>query len=96
MVLSRTVQLSALTVLVGLPIGVELAGFLGALMPSRWSGSAKVIWRDLYDNYHGRLKAEPTVGADEVPAFQAPREMEPAAPRDGQTSRPRSHNAGGG
>jgi predicted PurR-regulated permease PerM len=86
MVLSRTVQLSALTVLVGLLIGVELAGFLGALMAIPVVGVCKVIWRDLYDNYHGRLKAEPTVGTDEVPASKAPREMEPAAPSDGQTS----------
>jgi hypothetical protein len=54
----------------------------------------KVIWRDLYDNYHGRLKAEPTVGTDEVPASQAPREMEPAAPGDGRASGSRSRQRG--
>jgi hypothetical protein len=94
LVLSRTVQLSALTVLVGLLIGVELAGFLGALMAIPVVGVCKVIWRDLYDNYHGRLKAEPTVGTDEVPASEAPHEMEPAAPGDGRASRSRSRQPG--
>ena len=86
MVLARTVELSALTVLVGLLVGVELAGILGGLLAIPVTGVAKVIWRDLYDNYHGALKAEPTVGVDEVPASEAPREMEPAEPSDGETA----------
>jgi predicted PurR-regulated permease PerM len=86
LVLSRTVQLSALVVLIGLLIGVELAGFLGALLAIPVTGVAKVIWRDLYDNYHGRLKPEPTVGTDEIPASEAPREMEPGEPGDGEAA----------
>jgi predicted PurR-regulated permease PerM len=80
MVLSRTVELTALTVLMGLLLGVELAGFLGALLAIPLIGVGKVVWRDLYDHYHGRLKFEPTLGTDEVPASQAPPEMEPAEP----------------
>jgi predicted PurR-regulated permease PerM len=86
MVLSRTVELSALTVLVGLLVGVELAGFLGALLAIPVIGVGKVVWRDLYDHYHGGLKPEPTVGTEEVPALEAPREMEPAEPGDGEAS----------
>ncbi len=68
-------------------IGVELAGFLGALLAIPVTGVAKVIWRDFYDNYHGRLKAEPTAGAGEIPASEAPREMEPAEPSgDGEAA----------
>ena len=78
MILSRTVQLAALTVLVSLLIGVELAGFLGALLAIPVAGVIKVIGRDLYDGYRGELKEEPTVGEDEVPASEAGREMEPA------------------
>jgi hypothetical protein len=80
MVLSRTVELSALAVLVGLLVGVELAGFLGALPAIPVIGVAKVVWRDLYDHHHGRLKPEPTVGSDQVPASEAPPEREPAEP----------------
>jgi predicted PurR-regulated permease PerM len=67
-IMSRTVQLSALTVLVSVLLGVELLGFLGALLAIPVAGIIHVISRDLYDGYRGRLKTEPTVGADEIPA----------------------------
>jgi hypothetical protein len=35
-----------------------------------------VIGRDLYDGYRGRLKPEPTTGADEIPVSQ-PLPLEP-------------------
>jgi hypothetical protein len=54
-IMSRTVQLSALTVLVSILIGVELFGFLGALLAIPVAGVLHVIGRDLYDSYRGRL-----------------------------------------
>jgi hypothetical protein len=83
-------------VLVGLLIGVELAGFLGALMAIPVVGVGKVIWRDLYDNYHGRLKAEPTVGTDEIPASQAPARWSPPPPATAGPSTRRAGCVGGG
>jgi hypothetical protein len=74
--MSRTVQLSALTVLVSILIGVELFGFLGALLAIPVAGVLHVIGRDLYDSYQGRLKPEPTTGTDEIPVSQ-PRPPEP-------------------
>jgi hypothetical protein len=74
--MSRTVELSALTVLVSILIGVELFGFLGALLAIPVAGVLHVIGRDLYDGYRGRLKPEPTTGTDEVPVSQR-RPLEP-------------------
>jgi predicted PurR-regulated permease PerM len=76
-IMSRTVRLSALTVLVSILIGVELLGFLGALLAIPVAGIIQVIGRDLYDGYRGRLKPEPTIGADEIPASS------PRAPTEG-------------
>jgi predicted PurR-regulated permease PerM len=67
-IMSRTVELSALTVLVSILLGVELLGFLGALLAIPVAGIVNVIARDLYDGYRGRLKPEPTIGGDEIPA----------------------------
>jgi hypothetical protein len=61
------VELSALTVLVSILIGVELFGFLGALLAIPVAGVLQVIGRDLYDSYRGRLKPEPTTGTDQIP-----------------------------
>jgi predicted PurR-regulated permease PerM len=66
-IMSRTVQLNALAVLVSVLIGVELFGFLGALLAIPVAGVISVISRDLYDSYRGRPKPEPTIGQDEVP-----------------------------
>jgi hypothetical protein len=66
-IMSRTVQLSALTVTIAILLGVELLGFLGALLAIPVAGILHVIGRDLYDGYRGRLKPEPTIGEDEVP-----------------------------
>jgi predicted PurR-regulated permease PerM len=71
-IMSRTVELSALTVLVSILIGVELFGFLGALLAIPVAGVLHVIGRDLYDGYHGRLKPDPTIGTDEIPVPQPP------------------------
>jgi predicted PurR-regulated permease PerM len=65
-IMSRTVKLNPLAVLVSVLIGVELYGFLGALLAIPVAGVIQVVARDIYDQNRGRLKAEPTVGADEV------------------------------
>jgi predicted PurR-regulated permease PerM len=83
LIMSRTVQLSALAVLVSVLIGVELFGFLGALLAIPVAGVLSVISRDLYDSYRGRAKSEPTIGQDQIPASS------PDAPdRDDQNPRP--------
>jgi predicted PurR-regulated permease PerM len=66
-IMSRTVQLSALTVTIAILLGVELLGFLGALLAIPVAGIVAVIGRDLYDGYRGRLKPEPTIGQEKVP-----------------------------
>jgi len=57
-ILSCTVQLSALTVTIAIFLGVELLGFLGALLAIPVAGILHVIGRDLYDGYRGQLKTE--------------------------------------
>jgi predicted PurR-regulated permease PerM len=82
-IMARTVELSALTVLVSILIGIELFGFLGALLAIPVAGILHVIGRDLYDGYRGRLKPDPTTGTDEIPVSQ-PQPLEPGEqpPRD--------------
>ena len=70
-VMSRTVNVNPLGVLVSVLIAVELFGLLGALLAIPGAGVIQVIVRDVYDERRGRLKPEPTVGADEVPATLA-------------------------
>ena len=83
LIMSHTVQLSPLTVLVSILIGVELFGFLGALLAIPVAGVLHVIGRDLYDSYQGRPKSEPTIGQDQIPVSS------PDAPdRDDQDPRP--------
>ena len=87
LIMSRTVQLSALTVLVSVLIGVELFGFLGALLAIPVAGVLHVIGRDLYNGYQGRPKSEPTIGQDQIPVSS------PDAPdRDDQQPRPVGHH----
>ncbi len=66
-IMSRTVSLNPLAVLVSVLVGVELFGFLGALLAIPAAGILQVLVRNLYDEGAGRLKLEPTVGADETP-----------------------------
>lgn len=66
-VMSKTVNLSPLTVLVSVLIGVQLFGVVGALLAIPVAGVITVVARDLYDEHRGRLKEEPTIGVDEVP-----------------------------
>jgi predicted PurR-regulated permease PerM len=73
-IMARTVKLNPLAVLVSVLMGVELFGFLGALLAIPAGGIIQVIARDIYDENLGRFKAEPTVGADEIPMSEAPNE----------------------
>jgi predicted PurR-regulated permease PerM len=71
-IMSRTVDLNPLAVLVSVLVGVELFGLLGALLAIPVAGVIQVVVRDLWDERQGRLKPEPTVGADETPISMAP------------------------
>jgi predicted PurR-regulated permease PerM len=66
-IMSRTVALNPLAVLVSELIGVDLFGFLGALLAIPVAGVIQVIGRDIYDTQRGEIKDEPTVGEDEIP-----------------------------
>jgi len=66
-IMSRTVQINQLFVLVSVLAGVELFGFLGALLAIPAAGVIQVVIRDSWDHRRGRLKPEPTIGADEIP-----------------------------
>ena len=69
-VMSRTVDVNPLTVLVSVLLGVELFGFLGALLAIPVAGILQVVVRNLYDERLGGLKPVPTIGADEVPVTE--------------------------
>ena len=69
-IMARTVQVNPLTVLIAVLAGVELFGFLGALLAIPVAGVLQVVARNIYDERLGRFKTEPTVGADEVPVSE--------------------------
>jgi predicted PurR-regulated permease PerM len=71
-VMSRTVRLSPLLVLLSALVGVELAGFVGALLAIPAAGAVQVVIRDVWDDRQQRLKAVPTVGVDETPITGIP------------------------
>ena len=71
-VMSRTVNLNPLGVLLSVLVGVELAGFVGALLAIPAAGAIQVVIRDLWDERQQRLKAVPTVGVDETPITGIP------------------------
>ena len=66
-VMSRTVNLNPLGVLLSVLVGVELAGFVGALLAIPAAGAIQVVIRDLWDDRQARLKDIPTIGVDETP-----------------------------
>jgi predicted PurR-regulated permease PerM len=70
-VMSKTVDVDPLTVLVSVLVGVELFGFLGALLAIPVAGMIQVVIRNLYDPETGRLKKEPTIGESETPISAA-------------------------
>jgi predicted PurR-regulated permease PerM len=77
-VMSRTVKLNPLGVLLSALVGVELAGFVGALLAIPAAGAIQVVIRDLWDERQQRLKPVPTVGTDEIPITGFP----PKPPED--------------
>jgi len=66
-IMSKTVQINQLFVLVSVLIGIELFGFLGALLAIPAAGVIQVVVRDSWDHRRGKLKAAPTIGAEEIP-----------------------------
>jgi predicted PurR-regulated permease PerM len=70
-VMSRTVRLNPLLVLLAVLVGVELAGFVGALLAIPAAGVIQVVVRDVWDERQGRFKTEPTVGPGKVPIAAA-------------------------
>jgi predicted PurR-regulated permease PerM len=71
-VMSRTVRLNPLLVLLSVLVGVELAGFVGALLAIPAAGAIQVVVRDLWDERQLRLKTVPTIGVDETPITGIP------------------------
>jgi predicted PurR-regulated permease PerM len=71
-VMSRTVDVNPLVVLISVLAGIELFGFLGALLAIPAAGVIQVVVRNLYDERRGRLKPEPTVGPGETPVVTVP------------------------
>lgn len=69
-VMARTVDVNPLAVLVSVLAGIELFGFLGALLAIPAAGVIQVIVRNVYDERRGRFKEEPTVGPDETPVSE--------------------------
>jgi hypothetical protein len=59
-------------VLLSVLVGVELAGFVGALLAIPAAGAIQVVVRDLWDERRQRLKDVPTVGVDETPITGIP------------------------
>lgn len=66
-IMSKTVRLNPLWVMLSVLVGADLGGFVGALLAIPAAGAVQVVARDIWDERRGQLKAEPTVGADEVP-----------------------------
>ena len=66
-IMARTVQINQLFVLVSVLVGVEIGGFVGAILAIPLAGVVAVVVRDLWDNRRGQLKEEPTIGDDQVP-----------------------------
>ncbi|MDQ3897920.1 MAG: AI-2E family transporter [Actinomycetota bacterium] len=84
-IMSKTVQINQLFVLVSVLVGVELLGFLGALLAIPAAGVIQVIARDVWDHRAGRIKEEPTIGADRTPVsevLEATADDEPAEEED--------------
>ena len=71
-IMAKTVKLNPLTVLVSVLAGVELYGFLGALLAIPAAGVLQVVFRDIFDARRGRVRPEPTVGVDQVPISKVP------------------------
>jgi predicted PurR-regulated permease PerM len=71
-IMSRTVNVNPLAVLFAVLAGVELFGFLGALLAIPVAGVLQVVARSIYDERLGRWKDEPTIGVSETPVSGRP------------------------
>jgi predicted PurR-regulated permease PerM len=71
-IMAKTVKLNPLAVLVSVLMGVELFGFLGALLAIPVAGVVQVVVRNVYEERVGRWKEEATVGASETPVSEVP------------------------
>ena len=87
-IMAKTVQINQLFVLVSVLIGVELLGFVGALLAIPAAGVIQVIVRDSWDNRRGRLKPEPTIGTEEVPLTEYLAEEAAEAEEQGDAGAP--------
>ena len=79
-IMSKTVHINQLFVLVSVLIGVELLGFLGALLAIPAAGVIQVIVRDLWDHRVGKFKEEPTIGTEEIPISKIVDDDDPERP----------------
>ncbi|MGH8992886.1 MAG: AI-2E family transporter [Acidimicrobiia bacterium] len=66
-VMSRTVKLNPLLVLLAVLVGVELAGFVGALLAIPSAGVIQVVVKNLWEERQARLRAVPTGEGGEKP-----------------------------
>jgi predicted PurR-regulated permease PerM len=66
-VMSRTVKLNPLLVLLAVLVGVELAGFVGALLAIPAAGVIQVVVRDLWEERQARLRSLSTNDGGESP-----------------------------
>jgi predicted PurR-regulated permease PerM len=80
-IMSKTVRVSPLMVLVSVLVGVELLGFMGALLAIPAAGVLQVITRDVYDERMGRVKDPPTEGEAEKPIAKKRSPAKKAAPK---------------
>lgn len=79
-IMSRSVDVNPLAVLISVLAGVELFGFLGALLAIPAAGIIQVVVRNLFDERAGRLKEVPTVGVTERPVDRVAAERRMASP----------------
>ena len=82
-IMSKTVQINQLFVLVSVLIGVELFGFVGAILAIPAAGVLQVVVRDLWDHRRGQFKPEPTIGSDHIPVSEHLAEQAEAAAAEG-------------
>lgn len=67
-VMSRTVKLNPLLVLVAVLVGVEVFGFLGALLAIPGAGVIQVVARDIWEERTGKPRIVPVADEGEEPA----------------------------
>jgi hypothetical protein len=88
LIFARAVKLNPLTVLIAILIAVELAGILGALLAIPVAGILQIVARDIWDTRRGRLKAQPTVGEEQIPIDDPPIADSPAPATPARRAQP--------